>query len=246
MGWYPPGMATVEVVWGTVAAVLAGEPDPLALLAAGERERVAGLKHAAVRDRFIAGRVLLRGCLAARIAASPRELRFSFGAHGKPLLDPTPPGAPAFNLAHTADVVAVALAPAVTVGIDLEAAREVGSALRIAERRFAPAEADWLAGLQADHRSRAFLRLWTAKEAVLKALGSGVAGGLATIELAAAKGGELRVTSWPPDASGPWTLLETELRPGLLAAVVLPGGPWQLQTSQVRRHDTTTPRHRTS
>ena len=43
--------------------------------------------------------------------------------------------------------------------------------------RFAPAEAAWLAERDADGRARDFLRLWTAKEAVGKALGTGLRGG---------------------------------------------------------------------
>lgn len=224
-------MATVEVVWGTVAAVLAAEPDPLTLLDAGERARLERLTNPAVRGRFLAGRVLMRRRLAARLGCDPQDLRLGLGPRGKPDLEP--PAAFAFNLAHTADAVALALAPAATVGLDVELVRALGSAAQIARRRFTPAEAEWLSASPAERRQRDFFRLWTAKEALLKALGHGIAGGLASVELAEAENGELRVTSWPWDAPGPWTLLEAELRPGLLAAVALPQGPWQLATTAV-------------
>src|SRR3546814_6405959 len=58
-------------------------------------------------------------------------------------------------------------------GIDLERQRPRARALEIAERYFSADEAAALAALPAADRSVAFLELWTAKEAVLKALGRG-------------------------------------------------------------------------
>jgi 4'-phosphopantetheinyl transferase len=219
-------MATVEVVWGTVATVLAGLGDPVACLDPGERARRETLLRHEASDRFTAGRVLLRRSLGRVLGVEPDLLRFVLGEHGKPALDPPIPGAPAFNLAHTGDVVALALAPAATVGLDLEVLAERSSAERIAERRFAPAEVAWLAVQPDTRRTRAFLRLWTAKEAVLKALGTGIAGGLTAVELAPGPDGSLHIVRLP--AAGPWTLLELSLRPDLLAAVALPGEPWQV------------------
>ncbi len=224
-------MATIEVVWGTAAAVLALEPDPVALLDPGERSRRDALTRAEARGRFTAGRVLLRYTLGRALGVEPIALRFALGEHGKPALDPPIPGAPAFNLAHTGDVVALALAPAAAVGLDLEVLAERTAAARIAERRFAPAEAAWLAAVSAERRMLTFLRLWTAKEAVLKALGTGVAGGLATVELAPAPDGGLRIVRLP--AAGPWSLHELSLRPSLLAAVALPGASWRLSVTEI-------------
>ena len=214
-----------------MAAVLSRETDPLALLDPGERARRAALTRTEARDRFTAGRVLLRSTLAADLGVAPRSLSFSLGPHGKPALDPPIFGAPAFNLAHTADVVALAVAPTAIVGLDLEVVAPRPSADRIAERRFAPAEAAWLAAQPAAGRTLAFLRLWTAKEAALKALGTGIAGGLAAVELEPGPDGGLRIIRLP--AAGPWTLLELSLRPDLLAAVALPGEPWRLAVTAV-------------
>jgi len=221
----------VELVWGTVPAVLALEADPVSLLDSGERTRRAALTRPEARDRFTAGRVLLRSTLAAATGVAPGSLALALGAHGKPALEPRILGAPAFNLAHTADVVALALGHAPALGLDIEVLAERPSAERIARRRFAPAEAAWLADLHGEERARAFLRLWTAKEALLKALGTGIAGGLASVELAPDPDGALRLVR--PPAPGPWTLLERELRPDLLAAVALPGEPWQVTVTEV-------------
>lgn len=69
-------------------------------------------------------------------------------------------------------------------GIDAESfGRTVGKARDIAERYFTEAEAGYLAGLPEGEQSRGFIRLWTMKEAFLKKTGTGISGGLDSVEL---------------------------------------------------------------
>ena len=62
------------------------------------------------------------------------------------------------------------------VGVDLEPVRPV-AALVLARRWFPAPEAAWLAQLPPGQRDAAFLALWTQKEAIAKALGTGLRGG---------------------------------------------------------------------
>ena len=81
-----------------------------------------------------------------------------------------------FNLAHTSGVVAMAVCRHERVGVDVE---KLGSApLAVADRFFSAAEAAQLRSLPPDAQPRRFMRLWTLKEAYLKAVGTGLAGGL--------------------------------------------------------------------
>ena len=106
-------------------------------------------------------------------AAPPAVAR---DAHGKPYaLDP---GHPNFNLSHGGDRIAIAFARRHAVGIDVEALRRRHSSLELARRFFAASEARALAALADGEREDAFVNLWTCKEAVLKALGRGLAFGL--------------------------------------------------------------------
>jgi hypothetical protein len=68
--------------------------------------------------------------------------------------------------------------------VDLEIAPAPPEMLTLARDFFMPAEAEWLVGLDAAVRQEGFLRLWTAKEAVLKADGRGIGGGLREPDLA--------------------------------------------------------------
>lgn len=83
-----------------------------------------------------------------------------------------------FNWSHSAGKAIIAVARGITPGIDIERVYSRARALDIAERFFHPEEAAALKRLDESQRERAFLQLWTGKEAVVKALGRGIAFGL--------------------------------------------------------------------
>ena len=120
-------------------------------------------------------REVLSSCLP---GTSPRELRFVSGPTGRPALAaPFDASGLEFNLAHTRGLVVLAVARGATVGVDVEI-YDKKVPLEVARRFFSPVEADTLQALPVDAQPRRFLRLWTLKEAYLKAIGTGIAGGL--------------------------------------------------------------------
>ncbi|MDT0530690.1 4'-phosphopantetheinyl transferase superfamily protein [Micromonospora sp. DSM 115977] len=124
-----------------------------------------------------AGR-LLRRAGAALLGRAEAEIVVEHGRDGRPLVTVSGAGARVelpVSVSRADGVVAVAARAAGPVGIDVEWCRPL-PALALAGRWFAPAEAAWLAERDADGRARDFLRLWTAKEAVGKALGTGLRG----------------------------------------------------------------------
>jgi len=122
--------------------------------------------------------VLLR--LLAGYAGLARAPAIALGPHGKPFA-PDLAGID-FNLSHAGRDVLFAFARGQAVGIDLERSDRRLSIEGIARRFFAPAEAEALERLDESARYDAFLHLWTAKEAVLKALGEGLQFGLGRLE----------------------------------------------------------------
>ena len=89
--------------------------------------------------------------------------------------------------AHAPGATVTALAEAGRVGVDLELLAPSEHLDRAAEL-FLPTEQAWVASQPEARRWQARLRLWTAKEAVLKALGQGFAFGLEQIEFAPREG----------------------------------------------------------
>ena len=127
------------------------------------------------REQFLLARALVRSVLSCYADVPPAEWRFGQNDFGKPGIDrPEAPPELAFNLSHTQGLVVCAVAKAASVGVDVEAIDRDVEHLTIAERFFAEPECRYLRGAAADERGRAFFRIWTLKEAYIKAHGRGL------------------------------------------------------------------------
>jgi len=79
---------------------------------------------------------------------------------------------------HSGEALLVALGEGVELGVDIEHLRPRPRRLEIAQRFFHSEETRWLLACPPEVRETAFVRLWCAKEAVLKAHGQGLSSGL--------------------------------------------------------------------
>lgn len=178
-GALPPGTAAPSL-W-TVDLATPLSPAEWACLNDAERQRFNRQVFPAGRRRLAAARAALRSVLGTVIGVAPASIVFDQGPQGKPAL-PFGQG-PFFNLSHSGDHAWILVAPAGhhgewsvdEWGIDIELLRPVDDREAVAERVFTPRERAALARARPDHRDRDFLRLWTRKEACLKAIGSGLA-----------------------------------------------------------------------
>ncbi len=117
-------------------------------------------------------RTALRRILGGTLGISPAAVALRNGEHGKPFLC-EPHAHLHFNLSHCRDLALLVLGTDGPLGIDLEPG-DRGKSLLGCESSFChPAElAELPTGEEA--RARALLDLWTSKEALLKALGTGM------------------------------------------------------------------------
>jgi len=197
------------------------------VLETGERERADRFRVSGARSRFVVGRALLRSVLANMIGCQLSAPRFAFGEHGKPhLTDPAHPAALRFNLAHSGSVVVMATAPRLDLGVDVEELSSSRPVLDLAERFFTFAEATSVASADEAQRQKVFLHLWTAKEAVLKATGSGLSVPVREVEIDPDPDASPRVLNLGGDtaAASEWTLLRHEV-PGEWIATIAYRGP---------------------
>jgi 4'-phosphopantetheinyl transferase len=170
-----PGRAVLLVVAGVDVWRIDLDAGHLAVdraaeaLSPGERLRARRLRAPLARRRFVMRRLGLRAVLAEYSGADPARLTYRAGPYGKPALE----GGPCFSLSHSGGLALCAVSPGREVGVDVERLRAVPEADRIVERVFSPAERRDYHALREAAPGSAFLRMWTRKEALLKALGVG-------------------------------------------------------------------------
>jgi 4'-phosphopantetheinyl transferase len=144
------------------------------VISSDEMERASRFGHTHDQNRYHAFRNGLRHILSLYVGLPARELRFTYGAHGKPSLAHAGSDI-CFNLTHTRDFGLLAVTRAREVGVDVERLRAVPYAANIANRYFQPADLKCLETIDASQRDRFFLVCWTRLEARLKAEGLGLA-----------------------------------------------------------------------
>jgi 4'-phosphopantetheinyl transferase len=170
------------VRWAAVPA-FAGIVAAAEALDAEERARAARFAYDADRDAFVAAHLLLRSTLAGVLGVEAAAVRFVRSPNGRPELADA--GAQVrFSLTHTRALVACAIGPAIPLGIDAEAVAPLAPDAQLVRQCCAAPEQVLLAQLPGDRRALAFAQLWTTKEAVLKALGTGLNTSPAEVECA--------------------------------------------------------------
>lgn len=174
------------------------------------------------------GREPLLALLARYLDVPSAAVRLVEGQHGRPALDAGHGGAFDFNWSHSGEQAVVVLARGLSPGVDLERLRPRANALKIARRFFTAPEADWLEALDGDERSAAFLDLWTAREAVLKAMGRGIAFGLDRLSFWPGPDGLVlqRLDGEDPAA---WQLHRLDVGGGARAALAWRGPPRRIR-----------------
>lgn len=197
-----------------------------ARLSPDERARAGRFHFEQHRNRFVAGRGLLRGLLAAALGLDPQEVRFVYGRFGKPALAPDLADRlpVSFNLAHSGPAGICALALERDVGVDVEEIRPLRDFDAIARRVFAPAEVRSLEERDETDRLRWFFRIWARREALLKARGDGLGGSRGSFDVSAIADGAGGDVS--EDGSGEptaWSLRDLTAPPGFSAAVAARG-----------------------
>lgn len=140
------------------------------------------------RDRFIRGRHAMRAILGGYLGIAASEVDIAYGSHGKPFLrvDERANTQVSFNMTHSADSALLAVGVACDIGVDLEmlrAPQDMQDMMALAESVFSVEETKQFASLVDERRLSAFFSCWTRKEALLKALGTGLSLDAKTIHI---------------------------------------------------------------
>jgi 4'-phosphopantetheinyl transferase len=152
-----------------------------ACLPADELRKARSFRQEADRRRALVSRWLVRQALSRCAAARPGDLAFDRtctfcgGDHGKPrITGPEPAAFLRFNVAHSGDLVVLAVARGREVGVDVERIPATLDVDAIAAQAFTARERATLDAAPPAGRAQAFLEIWSAKEAYLKMSGRGL------------------------------------------------------------------------
>jgi len=152
-------------------------------LSAEERTQAEKFRFEKDAVHWRACRAALRSVLGEALGIPAGTVAFGFGEFGKPALLPAGAGLH-FNLSHCRDLALIALCRDGVVGVDLEPADRAASLLGCEDAFCHPEE---IAGLPRDEAARAsaLMEIWTRKEALLKALGTGFSVAAQSVSVAA-------------------------------------------------------------
>ena len=145
------------------------------LLSHAEHRRADRFLYPGPRRRYILLRAALRYLLCDRLGCGNDTLSFQTAKHGKPYA--VVHGAPAsiqFNVSDSGKHGLIAIAPAGSVGIDVEERSVKRDLDGLAEMVFDADERASMLTVAGKQKVERFYRLWTAKEALVKALGTGL------------------------------------------------------------------------
>ncbi len=159
-------------LWLVDIADAAAIPSDSSTLSADEMARANRFVRAQDRTSFILARAALRRLLGQATGVRPENLSFSVGPYGKPFLAGRQDVQ--FNVSHSGSLALIGVSTERPIGVDIELMRENIDELTLARHFFCEKEHRFLATLAGEAQLTAFYKIWTCKEAVLKAFGAGI------------------------------------------------------------------------
>ncbi|MEO8231772.1 MAG: 4'-phosphopantetheinyl transferase superfamily protein [Ignavibacteriota bacterium] len=144
-------------------------------LIASEIERANKFKFNIDRSNFIVGRFWLRKLLSFYLQSIPSEIKLSLNQFGKPILDIAQHENLKFNLSHSGNLIIYSFCLNSEIGIDIEKIETSINHLEIAEHYFTETEKSYLKkSNNSKQLINRFFKIWTRKESLLKAIGTGL------------------------------------------------------------------------
>lgn len=193
-------------------------------LSQDERVRADRFRIATSRNQHVVGRGMARRLLG-REQIDPCLIAFAIEKNGKPYVSQPAEARRAFNIAHTDGLVMCGIDSQSDdlLGVDVEKLdRRTDPAL--AGRYFSKPEIDYLQKCVSEtDRRNTFLKIWTLKEAFIKAIGTGLQTPLAdfAFENIESTNPSIRMLNPKLESETQWSFLSIEPRPGYVGAVAI-------------------------
>lgn len=213
-----PGIAAFTLRAATQAELDVAFPDAALHLSASEKSRYARYRQPRDRHAFATRRAFLRDVLARELGVEAGSVGLTEVGTGKPALAGTAAATLWFSQSATPGLTAVAVSRQGAVGVDVERTDRRVDYAAILAGFFTDRESNWVHGHPGETaRQEAFLRLWTAVEATVKATGEGLASGLGDYRF------DWETSSVRHHPGGGSWMIEHRSQDGCIIAVATPG-----------------------
>jgi 4'-phosphopantetheinyl transferase len=144
-------------------------------LCSAEQEKAKGFKTDILSHRYIVAHAAMRNILSKYFGNSATSLDLIQALNQKPLIRQSQNYLDLhFSLSHSHEVAILAVSQACIIGVDIEHIRPISNVTQIAKRFFATSEYERLKQSSNAQQLILFFKIWTAKEAFLKAQGIGI------------------------------------------------------------------------
>jgi 4'-phosphopantetheinyl transferase len=230
-----PNLASQAVhVWRSFLVPSEIKLDRLAsTLSAKEIETARSFHFEHDRKRYILSHEILREILSRYLNLSPEEIGFLKDAFGKPTLTNNFL-AVNFNISHAEDMALFAFTRHQPVGVDIERTHEINSLQDVAATFMSAAELEAFHELPVELQLKGFFRVWTRKEALIKALGKGMSMPLTRVEVGidSKRSRTLTLEDHDDRSQVDWRIVDLDPSPNYVGAVVFsqPGDSLRLFT----------------
>ncbi len=171
--------------------------------------------------RFVVARAMLRVVLSHYLDLKVSDIMFDYDLYGKPRLKGDSANGIQFNVSHSGDKVVMALVRGKRVGVDIEQVDAAIAGLELARQNFSLREVVDIEESPDEEKAKMFYRIWTRKEALLKAMGIGL-GGLSK-DLCLIHGGDIFLNDTQ------WEIMDLYFAQGYAAALAVEGAIIDLQ-----------------
>ena len=150
-------------------------PPPETFLSANELQRLRNFSQPNRRKQFLTSRYFAKTLLANYLKIQASQLDFEIQAEGKPVLPSAHQKSGIdFNFSHSETLFLLGVSTAHWIGVDVEPQIQKTNQIQIAEKIFSEPERKWIDQAEGSQKTERFFRLWSMKEAILKAAAGGV------------------------------------------------------------------------
>lgn len=191
-------------------------------LAKDEKDRAKRFYFEKDYNAYLLSRGILRSILAQYTGISPQAISLKYTLYGKPFLDPLQNSTGLyFNISHTHHCILYALTRNIEIGIDVEYLKSYLDYRGIAKSFFSNYEYQGLIETHHEQQRVLFYKIWTCKEAFIKAIGLGLSYSLADFDVDVQENQPAKMLNIKnaPDEAKQWKLCSFSPADGYIAAI---------------------------